>query len=938
MLSPFSPTIQTQVANLYISILGRNPDVAGFSYWTNALATADDTPSALNDIATGFSGTPEFLGIYGNLTPEQAVNTLYQNILGRSSDAGGALYWQSIINSYIRAGIPVSKAYALTANQLTTVAAVNTNSYDSVLILSKQMVAIFSGTIPVPAPLPTPILTPVVIPMVISGANQVVTYSALTPADVITVTPAATSPILNLGTHAGGVTINGGTTPTGSSITLNQLIAGDTFTSAAVGTQTIALTTGHVGGSSFNFNPGANTEALTFTGLRASDQISFTAGTTGNSVDLGVARSGGITFTQLGGSAYVTTVTNNIAADTFNVGGLSAGNLNLLVGNSSIVNIVNTVGNSTFTLSSGIASANETSAAGIPVNNVIAGGTLTINSGAKQITVNSYATGASAGTANQINLGSHTGIDSINIDATNGTTTLTGLTANDSIIDNYTGTTINLGTHTALNTVSIDSANQGSMSATINGLVSGDHLNIYGAYGSINAPNLIDAITLGTHNGAVIALGDLGIGPQRQNGDMVYNETDFTGLSSGDNIIDLNTGSSQLMLGAHSGPITFTAHNIGDGQSVQFSGLSTGDTLNFVSSGANHYGINLDSLANIGGGPVRAAGVLVNISDSGPDNLFGNQININGNMALDIINVGNATQSGSIELSQGKSSTINFLDTSGGNSSLYLVSGAVAANTSIAVGLVYIYVENDATLNLTSGASNVYIQSSPWTQDNVINLGSHTGIDDIHIIWQGNSNPLSTTITHLTSSDVVFIDSPGYFTVDLGTHLGVSANILVDAPLWGQAINLNLNLVHAAFGVGKDNLSLSNGNLGPFITGAGGSSTVADLTSGDLVNLIATQHLPISGTTNGVNVTGSTFASDAAFLGAIQSGGVDQISLTNVSSNDSSLLLTYSDGTNLHVVQGNIVALSQYVSSITDLAVIIGSTTAAVNGNIHFIA
>ena len=60
MITPFSPEIQTQISNLYISILGRNPDVGGFSYWTNALAAADDTPSALNDIATGFSGSPEF--------------------------------------------------------------------------------------------------------------------------------------------------------------------------------------------------------------------------------------------------------------------------------------------------------------------------------------------------------------------------------------------------------------------------------------------------------------------------------------------------------------------------------------------------------------------------------------------------------------------------------------------------------------------------------------------------------------------------------------------------------------------------------------------------------------------------------------------------------------------------------------------------------------
>ena len=933
MLTPFSPEIQNQISDLYISILGRNPDVAGFSYWTNALAAANDTPSALNDIATGFSGSPEFTSIYANLTPAQAVETLYQNILGRSSDAGGSQYWQGIVNAYITAGVPISKAYALVANQFITVAAANTNSYDSVLILSKQMTAIFSGTIPAPvktsAPVPVP--APVNNPFLITGANQIATYTTLQATDVITVTSTATNPTLNLGNHVGGVNINVGVTPSSSSITLNQFIAGDILTSSGLGAQSIVMTTGHVGGSSFNFAPGQNAAALTFSGLLGGDQLRFTAGLTGNSIDLGAIRNGGITLTELGGGTYITSVLNNIAADTFNIGGVSAGNLTLNSGNSSTVNIVNAAGNSTFTLTTGAASVNEANAAGVSINNVGAGGSLTIASGAKQIVVNSYATGNTAGTtANSIFLGTHTGTDSIVISAANGKTSLFGLTANDSITDNYTGTTIDLGMHAGLNAVSIDAANQGSVIVTLNSVVSGDHINIGGAYAAINSPDLIDTVKLGVHSGAVITLADLGLSQTRPNsGELVYNQTDFTGLGSGDSIIDLSTGSNRLVLGAHS-PITFTANNIGFGQAIQFSGVSAGDIFNFLSISYST-SIDLDFMRHWGNGSVRTpgAGAIINIHDQGRNDFFGTQVFIYGNIAADVFNVGTNTQSGSIDIPEGNSSTVNILDKTGGNSEVYLGSGVLNINTSNALGSTTLWAENGLTENITSGSETLNIYSSPYSQSNIFNLGAHTGADIVHVEWGGAF--VTTSLTGLTANDLVSIEGAGIYTVDLGTHTGVSANVLIVAPI-------NINLGHMTFGSGKDNLSLSNGNLGPFITGAGGSNTVANSTDGNLANLIATQHLTISGATNGVNVTGTTFLSDAAFLNAIQLGGVDQIDLTNLSSDSSALLLTYSDGANLHVVQGNITAGSKYVSSITDLAVTIGSTAAAVNGNIHFIA
>jgi hypothetical protein len=788
MLSPFSPNIQTQIADLYISILGRSPDATGFSFWTNALAAADDTQTALNDIATGFSLSPEFTSIYGGLTPTQAINTLYQNILGRSPDPGGAMYWQGIVNAYITAGIPVSKAYALTANQLITTAAANTNSFDSVLILSKQMTAIYSVTIPALVPTPAPVPVPVNNPFIISGANQIATYTNLRATDVITVTSTATNPVLNLGNHAGGVNINVGPTPTGSSITLNQLITGDTLTSIAIGTQTVTLATGHVGGSNFNFAPGVNSQALNFSGLLSNDLLSFTAGLTGNSIDLGAIRNGGITLTELGGSAYITSVANNIAADIFNIGGVSAGNLTLNSGNSSTVNIVNAVGNSTFTLSTGAASVNEANAAGLPINNVGAGGSLTITSGAKQIVVNSYATGNTAGTtANSIDLGTHTGSDSIFIGAANGKTSFIGLTANDSITDNYNGTTINLNMHNPLNAISIDAANQGSVAVTLLSVVSGDHINIGGAYAAANAPaNLIDAVTFGAHSGALITLNNLGIGPTRAGGVPVYIETDFTGLNLGDSITSLNVGSSQIGLGAHTNPITFFDSSMGEGQAILFSGFTSGDTLNFTSQ--NDYSIDLGFQQGLI--TPRTVGIVLNESDSTPSNQFANQINVSGDISLDVFNIGNAQGSGWLTLTQGGGSTVNILDASTGSSRFQLNSGTATVNESTAAGVTRNDVLNGATLTINSGSKTIDVFSFAQGATNTINLGTHTGGHDrIHI--NGEFTGATTTLSGLTVNDSISIDTDSNV-LNLGLH---SAGVNITAVANGASTSAYSNVV-----------------------------------------------------------------------------------------------------------------------------------------------
>lgn len=145
---PVTTTIQTQIANLYIAILGRNPEPAGFGYWCDTLANNGGTTAALNAITLGFSNSPEFVATYGGQTTSAAVTLMYQNVLSRAPDAGGLAYWISVANAYITQGYTVAQAYALTGNSLITLAAANTGTADQTLIQGKEATAIATGTAP----------------------------------------------------------------------------------------------------------------------------------------------------------------------------------------------------------------------------------------------------------------------------------------------------------------------------------------------------------------------------------------------------------------------------------------------------------------------------------------------------------------------------------------------------------------------------------------------------------------------------------------------------------------------------------------------------------------------------------------------------------------------------------------------------------------------
>jgi hypothetical protein len=79
------------IIRLYQAVFGRQPDVAGLTFWLDQF---DSGEWNTRRIATFFTTAEEFRLLYGeDITNEEFVNAVYPNVLGRLPDAGGASFW-----------------------------------------------------------------------------------------------------------------------------------------------------------------------------------------------------------------------------------------------------------------------------------------------------------------------------------------------------------------------------------------------------------------------------------------------------------------------------------------------------------------------------------------------------------------------------------------------------------------------------------------------------------------------------------------------------------------------------------------------------------------------------------------------------------------------------------------------------------------------------
>ena len=77
-------SVAVWIRDLYVEILGREPDAGGAAYWANRTALVGRWPVALD-----FYQSPE--------SRSRRVRQLYEHLLDRAPDPGGLAYWMNVI-------------------------------------------------------------------------------------------------------------------------------------------------------------------------------------------------------------------------------------------------------------------------------------------------------------------------------------------------------------------------------------------------------------------------------------------------------------------------------------------------------------------------------------------------------------------------------------------------------------------------------------------------------------------------------------------------------------------------------------------------------------------------------------------------------------------------------------------------------------------------
>ncbi|WP_421121933.1 DUF4214 domain-containing protein [Aquihabitans daechungensis] len=83
------------VTRLYWAYFQRTPDPNGQAYWVRKRQAG----TTLIKVSNHFAGSSEFKAKYGSLTNRAFVELVYQNVLGRSGDAGGITYWSGQLDA-----------------------------------------------------------------------------------------------------------------------------------------------------------------------------------------------------------------------------------------------------------------------------------------------------------------------------------------------------------------------------------------------------------------------------------------------------------------------------------------------------------------------------------------------------------------------------------------------------------------------------------------------------------------------------------------------------------------------------------------------------------------------------------------------------------------------------------------------------------------------
>lgn len=85
-----------QIQQIYLAYLGRPADPAGLAYWADQV---DSQGGDLSLVLSGFAASEESAALYGEMSTNQAISTIYTNLFKREADDAGVTYWQAQIES-----------------------------------------------------------------------------------------------------------------------------------------------------------------------------------------------------------------------------------------------------------------------------------------------------------------------------------------------------------------------------------------------------------------------------------------------------------------------------------------------------------------------------------------------------------------------------------------------------------------------------------------------------------------------------------------------------------------------------------------------------------------------------------------------------------------------------------------------------------------------
>ena len=83
------------IQQLYVAYFNRPADVAGLNFWLNAMTAG----ATIDQISKSFNSAKEYTDAYAGKSAEVIVNTVYQNLFGRTADSAGLDFWGPKVQS-----------------------------------------------------------------------------------------------------------------------------------------------------------------------------------------------------------------------------------------------------------------------------------------------------------------------------------------------------------------------------------------------------------------------------------------------------------------------------------------------------------------------------------------------------------------------------------------------------------------------------------------------------------------------------------------------------------------------------------------------------------------------------------------------------------------------------------------------------------------------